>query len=129
MILNLNNGENGSGEGLSPILKTLKDDFKKIGEMVRAFSLQVIEQGISEYPVYIAHVNEVTVGKPFLSKDQYGLNWNYNATILEDFVNRKIVMRDNVEEFMNTYGDPSERACILIILPEEAGFLFVPFSE
>lgn len=113
---------------LSPILKSLQDDFEIIGTFVRDFSLQVIEQGISEYPVYIAFKGESSVGKPFFRKEQHRLHWNYNASILEDFVEKKIVLRDHVEEFMNTYGDPEERACVLILLEEEAGFLFVPFA-
>lgn len=112
---------------LSPILATLKQDFEVIGSFVRDFSRQVITQEISEYPVYVAFAGESSVGKPFFRKDQHQLNWNYNATLLEDFVEKKIVLRDNVEEFMNTYGDPEERACVLILVEGEAGFLFVPF--
>lgn len=112
---------------LSPMLQTLENDIQVIGTYMREFSKHVISEEISAYPVYIAHQEGVALGKPFMTKDQHKLNWNYNVTVLEEFVNKKVVEKEKVEEFMSTFGEPEERACIFVVLPNEASFIFVNY--
>jgi hypothetical protein len=112
----------------SMALKAIRNDMKLIGPTMRAFSLHVINEEISQFPVYVAFQEVVSIGKPFLSKEKDHLNWNYNVTILEDFVKRGVVLEDKLENFVETYGDPEERACIFIILPAEGGFVFLPYE-
>jgi hypothetical protein len=62
-----------------------------------------------------------------LSKEKDHLNWNYNVSILEEFVKRGVVKEDKLEDFLETFGDPEERACIFVVsCPTEGGFVFVP---
>ena len=114
-------------EKLSPVLKTLKEDIHIIGSYMKEFSNHVIEQEISEYPVYVAFLDGTKLGKPFFTREGHKLHWNYNVTILEEFVSKKVVERDKVDEFMNSFGDPLERACILVLMEEEGGFVFVDY--
>lgn len=113
---------------MSPILRSLNEDLQVIGPFLKEFSKHVILDGISEYPVYIASFEPSNLGKPFFDRLQHKLNWYYNASILEEFVNKKVVTREKVDEFMSTFGDPEERACILILLEDEASFLFIPYQ-
>jgi hypothetical protein len=39
-----------------------------------------------------------------------------------------VVLEDKLDTFMETFGDPEERACIFIVLPAEGGFVFVPYE-
>lgn len=112
---------------LSPLLQTLENDIHIIGTYMREFSRHVIGQEISEYPIYIAHQEGVALGKPFMTKDQHKLNWNFNVSVLEEFVTKKVVEREKVEEFMSTFGDPEERACIFVVVEDEASFVFVDY--
>ena len=112
---------------MSPLLQTLENDIQVIGTYMREFSRHVISQEISEYPVYVAHQEGVALGKPFMTKDQHKLNWNYNVTVLEEFVTKKVVEREKVEDFMSTFGNPEERACVFVVLPTEASFVFVDY--
>ena len=113
---------------ISPILRSLNEDIQVIGSFLKDFSRHVIKEGISEYPVYVASFEPSNLGKPFFDRLQHKLNWYYNASILEEFVDKKVVSRAKVEEFMNTFGDPEERACVLILLEDEASFLFIPYQ-
>ncbi|MBK9449287.1 MAG: hypothetical protein IPN95_07690 [Bacteroidetes bacterium] len=112
----------------NPALEAIRNDIRIIGPMMRSFSTHVINEEISEFPVYIAYQDPVSVGKPFLSKEKDHLNWNYNVSILEDFVKRGVVKEDKLEDFLETFGDPEERACIFVILPTEGGFVFIPYE-
>lgn len=112
---------------LSPVLQSIKNDLEVVGTFMRDFSMHVIFEEISHFPVYIAYEKEVALGKPFFSKEEHNLNWNYNATILEELIKRGVVQPDKAEQFKKTYGDPEERACIFIVMEQEGGFVFVPY--
>ena len=112
----------------NPALEAIRSDIRIIGSTMRAFSIHVIEEDISQFPVYVAYQDAVSIGKPFLSKENDHLNWHYNVSILEEFVKRGVVEKEKLEDFIETFGDPEERACIFVILPEQGGFVFVPYE-
>ncbi len=112
----------------NPALEAIRNDIRIIGPTMRAFSMHVIEEEISEYPVYVAYQDMVSIGKPFLRKENDHLNWHYNVSILEEFVKRGVVDKDKLDDFLETFGDPEERACIFVVLPEQGGFVFVPYE-
>ncbi|MFN8397533.1 MAG: hypothetical protein U0176_23125 [Bacteroidia bacterium] len=109
-------------------LEAIRNDLRIIGSTMRSFSMHVINEEISQFPVYIASQDDVSIGKPFLTKEKDHLNWNYNVSILEEFVKRGVVTEEKLEDFIETFGDPEERACIFVVLPAEGGFVFVPYE-
>ena len=110
------------------LLQTIREDLLVIGVNLKEFSRQVIEQGISGYPVYIAYRKECGLGKPFARRDVSDLRWNYNASVLEEFVTRGIIAQDKVTDFMTAYSDPLEKICILLLVEEGANIIFLPFE-
>lgn len=111
------------------VLAELESDIIDVRDLVRRFSAQVIREGISQYPVYVAGHAPLPLGKPFLSSTLSELNFDYNASILEEFVSKGIVVKEKVEEFRLAYGNAVERACIFLALPEGGGFVFVSYQE
>lgn len=112
----------------TPLLKGIRKDVRIIGKVMQELSFHVLNEQISEYPIFIAHHGELALGRPFLSADMYKLDWNYRASVLEELVKNKIVEREKVPDFQETYGDPEERACIFVVLPNESAFVFVPYE-
>ncbi len=112
----------------NPALEAIRSDILIIGPTMRAFSQHVINEEISQFPVYVAFQDVVSIGKPFLTKENDHLNWHYNVSILEEFVKRGVVEKDKLEDFIETFGDPEERACIFVVLPAQGGFVFVPYE-
>lgn len=113
---------------ISPVLESLRTDVRIVGEVMQQFSMHVINEEISSFPIYIAFQGEVAMGRPFLKMDTHQLNWNYNVSFLEEFVKRGAIRRDRVEQFKETYGDPEERVCIFVVTELEGGFVFIPFD-
>lgn len=111
-----------------PILESLQNDVALVGEHLKAIAERVIEEGISEYPVFIAAQEIVEIGRPIFDRDEFTLNWFFNASILEEFVNKQIVTKENLNRFKRTMGDPQEKAAIFVITTEEARFVFVPYE-
>jgi len=112
----------------NPLLVGIRNDVRIMGRVMRELAHHVLHEKISEFPMFIAHQGELALGRPFLSADMYKLNWDYRASVLEELVKNKIVEREKVEEFRETFGDPEERACIFVILPNESAFVFVPYE-
>ncbi|RMG29192.1 MAG: hypothetical protein D6730_04345 [Bacteroidetes bacterium] len=113
----------------SAILESLQNDVAQVGGHLREISRRVIEEGISDYPVFVAAQEIVDIGKPIFDRDSMPLNWFFSASILEDFVRKKIVLKENLQQFRRTFGDPMKKACIFVVTRDEARFVFVPFEE
>lgn len=117
-------------EGKDPnlILESIQNDMAIVGQDLKAIAGQVIDQGISEYPVFIASQQLLDLGKPIFDPETAGLNWFFRATILEDLVQRDIINKSKVNEFRKALGDPQLNACVLVVREEGTQVVFVPFA-
>lgn len=111
---------------LSPVLQSIQEDFQVIGSFVKEFSGHVVNDEISEFPMFIAFKENAPIGRPFLNTGEHHLKWNYHASVLEEFVSTGIIPREKVDDFISNFPDPLERACVLIIVEGEASFIFIP---
>lgn len=110
------------------VLESLHNDFAQVKSILQPLAQRVIEEEISEYPIFIASHEWVEMGKPLFSRDDMPLNWYFYASIIEEFLKKNIIKKENVDSFKSTYGDPEERACIFMIIGEEAKFVFIPYE-
>ena len=111
------------------ILESLYVDFEKIKPLIKELSARIIQEEISEYPVFIASHQWVDIGKPIVNREEMELNWYFYVSVLEDFVRKKIIPQNNVNHFKNTYGDAEEKACMFTIIGTDANFIFIPYKE
>lgn len=110
------------------ILESIHNDVALVGTALKAISEKVVEEGISEYPLFIASQEYVDIGKPVFDRDRVQLNWFFNASILEDFTKKRLISPDKAANFTRTFGDPKEKACIFVVKDGEAFFVFVPYQ-
>ena len=114
---------------VNPLLASIRNDIRLMGQILRQFSETVVKERISQYPIYVAHNGDMAIGRPFLDRSLYHTNWWYNASHLEEFVKKGLVEKEKVADFRATYGDPEERACIFLASAEGGGFVFVPYQQ
>ncbi len=114
---------------LNPLLTTVKNDIRLLGQILRHLSYTVIKEEISQYPIYVAHNGDMDIGRPFIDRSLYHTNWWYNASHLEEFIKKGLIQKDKIDYFIETYGDPYERSCIFLASAEGGGFIFVPFPD
>ena len=114
-----------------PILESLQNDMYQVGKEMKEIAHKVIEEGISEYPVFVVSQQIVDIGRPIFDKESNPqLNWFYYASLLEEFVKKDIVMAENLGQFKRIFNNPSEIACIFVITQKEnARFVFVPYES
>lgn len=110
-------------------LGTITSDFVKVSETLREASYQVRKRGISEYPIFPIAKVETAIGSLLIGKEEAEINWNYNISLLEEFVQRQLVEEDKVEDFKAAYKDPDEFCCLFVIDMEFTNFVFIPFPE
>jgi hypothetical protein len=110
-------------------LGTISKDFVVVAETLREASYQVRKRNISKYPIFVFSRTQVPVGSSFLAKEDLALEWNINASYLEDFMQRQLVLEDRVEDFQAAYKDPDEFCCLFVVDGDFQNFVFIPYPE
>jgi hypothetical protein len=60
---------------------------------------------------------------------ELGTNWSIQASTLEEFVEKGIILSQKKEHFLRCYKDPQKFMCIFVVVPEGANFAFVPYPK
>jgi hypothetical protein len=110
-------------------LGTISSDFVKISETLKEAAYQVRKRKFSEYPIFPISKDEQPIGQLFLSNKEKPLDWNYYITYLDEFVQRKLIKEDGVEQFKAAYKDPDEFCCLFVVDAEFTKFLYIPYPE
>lgn len=111
-------------------LMNLREDFGLCRDYLRQVAIEVLDQGISNYPIFIASTQPVGLGRTIIDRDELDITWSFAASHLEDFVHRGLIDRSKVDDFRNTYKDPRRFACVFTILSEtDINFVFIPYGE
>lgn len=111
-------------------LGTITKDFAAIAETLKEASYQIRKREFSKYPIFpIAKYDEIPVGQLLIDKREAATTWNYNASFLDEFVQRDIVSKDKQKEFETAYKDPDEFCCLFVIDGDFTKFIFIPYPE
>ena len=121
-----NNGENNQAAE-SP-LKSLEADLKVYSESIKEVAIEIMAEGISLYPIFVAHQHEVKLGEMILDKDELNMNWTIQASTVEEFVERGIIHPEKKEKFIKQFKEPGDFMCLFVIVPEGANFIFFPYN-
>ena len=110
-------------------LQELNQNLNIYKESIREISEEILDNQVSKYPVFIASREETNLGKQIIDKEELALEWSINASTLEEFVRRKIVLENKLEAFKKSYKDPRKFLCVFTLLTENAGFIYLPYEE
>jgi hypothetical protein len=110
-------------------LQELNQNLNIYKESIREISDEIIDNQVSKYPVFIASREETNLGKQIIDKEELALEWSINASTLEEFVRRKIVLDNKLEAFKKSYKNPRKYLCVFALLTENAGFIYLPYDE
>lgn len=110
-------------------LGTISKDFVVVAGTLREASYQIRDRGFSDYPIFPISKDELPIGQVLLKKHEVALDWNYNVTYLDEFVQRGLVLKDKVEMFKEAYKDPDEFCCLFVVDGEFKSFVYMPYPE
>lgn len=121
------NNEGNKKEKESP-LKSLELDLKFYNESIKEIAVEIVAEGISQHPIFVAHQHELSLGEPILDKDELNTSWSVHASTIEEFVEKGIIQPDKKDRFIKQYKDPNTFMCVFVIVPEGANFVFFPYQ-
>ena len=127
-LLPLQPEEEGKDKKVSPLV-SLEKDLELYKESIKEIAVEIIAEGISQYPIFVAHQHEVSIGEIILNKDELNTNWTIQASMVEEFVEKGIIKPDLKELFLRAYKKPEEFMCVFVIVPEGANFIYYPYGS
>jgi len=127
-LLNERGGEQDKAKKESPLL-SLERDLKFFNESIREVATEIMLEGISSHPIFLAHQHELKLGELILDRNELNTEWSVHASTLEEFVERGIIKKELKDRFVNTYKNPNEFMCVFVVTPEGANFVFYPYVK
>lgn len=125
-LLNENSQEETQKE--SPLV-SLEKDLKFYSESLQEVAVEIMVEGLSLYPIFIAHQHEVKLGEMILDRHDLNTEWTIQASTLEEFVEKKIIKPELRERFLKSYKNPHDFMCVFVIVPEGANFVYFPYQK
>ncbi len=126
-LLNENRGEAQKPAADSPLL-SLQRDLKMFSESIREVAVEIMVEGLSKYPIFIAHQHEIKLGEVILDRTELNADWSIHASTLEEFLERGVIKPELKQRFIDTYKSPKDFMCMFVVVPEGANFVFVPYQ-
>ena len=110
-------------------LGTVSQDFIKVSDYIKEASYQIRKRGYSDFPIFLISKTDISIGQLLYKKDEVGTDWNYFVTYLDEFIERKIIDKEKVAEFRDSYKNPDEFCCLFVIDGQFTKFVFMPYPE
>ncbi|MGV8877850.1 MAG: hypothetical protein ACOH2A_02340 [Sphingobacteriaceae bacterium] len=110
-------------------LETLRTDLKFFNDSIKEVAMEIMAEELSEYPIFIAHQHEVSIGEMILDRHELQSQWTIHASTLEEFIENGIINKKMEPRFKQTYKDPVNYICVFVIVPEGANFVFHPYLK
>ena len=104
----------------------LEKELKPYSKLLGEASGRIIDEGISSYPIFIFHQQEMDMGLPLWEDGAEPGKWKVHASTLEEFVTKQLINMEKVDEFLKVYKDPAEHFCLFVISDLGANFVFIP---
>ena len=123
--MDINNDPELSGKYLGTVSK----DFVKVADHIKEASYQIRKRGFSDFPIFIVSKTELAIGQLLYKKEEVGTDWNYFVTYLDEFLQRKIIEKEKMNDFKKTYKNPDEFCCLFVIDDEFTKFVYIPYPE
>lgn len=111
----------------SPLL-SLEKDLALYAESVKEIALEIMVEGISANPIFIAHQHTVSIGEVILDRKELNTEWTIQASTFEEFIEKGIISPDKKVMFLKSYKKPEDFMCVFVIVPEGANFIYYPYK-
>ena len=108
-------------------LGTITKDFVVVADSLKEASYEIRKRGFSDFPIFAISKTEIPIGQLLISKEELVTQWNYFASFLDEFVQRKLVDEESVKTFKEAYKNPEEFCCLFVVDSDFTNFIFVPY--
>ncbi len=111
-------------------LGLISSDFVLVADTLKEAAYQIKKRGFSEFPIFVCSQRPIEIGQMLIGVGELnGNKWNYHASMMEEFVQRKLIAEENVELFVQNFKDVEEYACLFVVDGQFTNFVFIPFPD
>ncbi|PYF69918.1 hypothetical protein [Pedobacter nutrimenti] len=115
-------------EKKSPLI-SLEKDLELYTESIKEVAVEIMVEGISAHPIFVAHQHTVSIGEMILNREELNTDWTIQASTLEEFVQKGIIHPDRKELFLKSYKKPEDYMCLFVVVPQGANFVYYPYQK
>ena len=115
-------------EEFNKILETLKSDLNIYDEMIKEVSAEMVAEGFTKYPVFIASSNDINFGELIIDKNDMAGTFHVFATTMEEMIDKNLILENKRNDFVKAYKDPKKFMCILLLTDTTASFIFSKYK-
>ena len=112
----------------SPLV-SLEKDLDLYADSIREIAVEIMVEGLSANPIFVAHQHTVSIGEKILDKKELNTDWTIQASTFEEFAEKGIITPDKKALFLKNYKKPEDFMCVFVIVPEGANFIFYPYKK
>jgi hypothetical protein len=110
----------------SPLL-SLEKDLKFFNESIHEVAVEIMVEGLSKYPIFIAHQHDLKLGELILDRNDLNTEWSIHASTVEEFLEKGLIKDALKERFIQSYKNPNDFMCVFVVVPEGANFVYYPY--
>ena len=111
-------------------LGLISSDFVLVADALKEAAYQIKKRGFSDFPIFVCSQRSIEIGQMLIGVNElHGNKWNYHASMMEEFVQRKLIAEENIELFVQNFKDIEEYACLFVVDGQFTNFVFIPFPE
>jgi hypothetical protein len=125
----LNEGNENSKPAPDSPLLSLERDLKIFKDSIHEVAVEIMMEGLSSYPIFIAHQHELKLGEVILDRNDLNSEWSIHASTLEEFTERGVIKPELKDRFINSYKNPNDFMCVFVVVPEGANFVYFPYKN
>lgn len=112
----------------SPLI-SLEKDLAFYAESIKEVAQEIIVEGLSKSPIFVAHQHQLALGELILDREELSTAWSIHASTLEEFIEKGLILPKKKEHFLKNYKDPQKYACVFVVVPEGANYVFFPYPQ
>jgi hypothetical protein len=109
------------------LMGKVSSDFLKVCDHLKEASYQIRKRKFSDYPVFVLSNQIIELGSTLFVINDFKTEFNYNASRLEEFIERQLIGEESIDLFTEHYKNADEYCCLFILDDSFAGFIYLPF--
>ncbi|MBK7428726.1 MAG: hypothetical protein IPI60_17770 [Saprospiraceae bacterium] len=87
---------------------------------------KINDAGATTYPIFVIHQDAISLGLPIIQRSVNGGRWNIHFSTLEEFVAKRLIRTERIEEFQALYAKHEGEFCLFVLSELGASFVFIP---
>jgi hypothetical protein len=107
----------------------LEDDLRRYRKALNQALDIMLDQEITNYPIFILHQQELDMGVPIIEANEKTGVWSVHASSLEEFALKGLIDPEKIPDFQKNYKDHTDSFCLFVLSELGAQFIFYPRTD